>query len=412
MEFEKVVKISVEKIVVPEGRLRKNLGDVEDLARSIKLAGSLQPIVVRPLEDGRYELVLGERRLKAMQQLGYSEVPAIVRPYDKRTARLAEIEENVRRLDYDSVERAKAIAEYYEIVKEILGEPKSGRPEALTPEQVEKAKQLREEGKSLSEIAGELGVGKVTVKRYLEKCESAVQTSSESGEKIVPKLLMPSTVLSGHGPAPERKLESELLPEKPALRSVAEELGVDHTTVAKATKVAGAIRKYPVLARLGKSTYVTRLAQIADFWKMSGEELETAVNLILTKGVGPEFAASLSRLTPEEREKLLEICKKEKVPEDIANVAARGIFGSRGAGVTPELAVKCAYMYKCVMFKVPLPRYEVLQALERAAADAKVDKETYIALASLEKLLDEGYIQESSYKSAAEVLRTKLYEKV
>jgi hypothetical protein len=202
------------------------------------------------------------------------------------------------------------------------------------------------------------------------------------------------------------------LPERPATRAVAEELGVSHMAVVKASKVAKAIKKYPVLERLGKSSHVTRLAQIADFWKMSEEELETAVDLILTKGVGPEFAASLSRLTPEEREKLLEICKKEKVPEDIANVAARGIFGSRGAGVTPELAVKCAYMYKCVMFKVPLPRYEVLQALEKAAADAKVDKETYIALASLEKLLDEGYIQESSYKSAAEVLRTKLYEKV
>jgi len=400
MEFEKVVKISVDKIVVPEGRLRKNLGNIEDLTRSIELAGILQPIIVRPLEDGRYELVLGERRLKAMQQLGYSEVPAIVRPYDKRAARLAEIEENVRRLDYDSVERAKAIAEYYEIVKEILGEPKSGRPEALTPEQVEKAKQMREGGKSLSEIAGELGVGKVTVKRYLEKCESAVQTSSESGEKIVPKVIA------------KKSLSSQLLPEKASTRNVAEELDVSQFAVIKASKVAEAIKKYPVLERLGKSTYVTRLAEIADFWKMSGEELETAVDLMLTKGVGPEFAASLSRLTHEEREKLLEICRKEKVPEDIANVAARGIFGSRGAGVTPELAVKCAYMYKCVMFKVPLPRYEVLQALERAAADAKVDKETYIALASLEKLLDEGYIQESSYKSAAEVLRTKLYEKV
>jgi len=407
MEFEKVVKISVEKIVVPEGRLRKNLGDVEDLARSIKLAGSLQPIVVRPLEDGRYELVLGERRLKAMQQLGYSEIPAIVRPYDKRAARLAEIEENVRRLDYDSVERAKAIAEYCEIVKEILGEPKLGRPEALTPEQVEKAKLLREQGKSFSEIAEEFGVNRETVRQYLEKYETAVQASSaESGEKIRNKLMKISSISS------QVHAEEKPLPGKPTTRAIAEELRVDQATVVRATKVAEAIKKYPVLERLSKSSHVTRLAKIADFWKMSGEELETAVDLILTKGVGPELAASLSRLTPEEREKLLEICKKEKVPEDIANVAARGIFGSRGAGVTPELAVKCAYMYKCVMFKVPLPRYEVLQALEKAAADAKVDKETYIALASLEKLLDEDYIQESSYKSAAEVLRTKLYEKV
>jgi hypothetical protein len=167
-----------------------------------------------------------------------------------------------------------------------------------------------------------------------------------------------------------------------------------------------------VLERLGKSTYVTRLARIADFWKMSREELETAVDLILTKGVGPEFAASLSRLTPEEREKLLEICRKENVPEDIANMAARTIFGSRGVNMTPEVAVKHAFMYKCVEFRVPLPRYEVLQALEEAAVKEGVKKEIYIALAVLEKLLDEGYIKDSSYNSAAEVLRTQLYLKV
>jgi ParB-like chromosome segregation protein Spo0J len=340
-----------------------------------------------------------------MQQLGYSEVPAIVRPYDKRTARLAEIEENVRRLDYDSVERAKAIAEYYEIVKEILGEPKPGRPEALTPEQVDQARKLRDQGKSLREIAELLKVDEVTVWRHLKKAEKAVQAIAETIAKPITAL----SVLQEK--TPEEELSGKL-PERAATRAVAEELGFSQPAIVKATKVAEAIKKYPVLERLSKSSHVTRLAEIADFWKMSREELETAVDLMLTKGVGPEFAASLSRLTPEEREKLLEICEKEKVPEDIANVAARGIFGSRGAGVTPELAVKCAYMYKCVIFKVPLPRYEVLQALEKAAADAKVDKETYIALALLEKLLDEGYIQEPSYKSAVEVLRTKLYEKV
>jgi len=407
MEFEKVVRIPVEKIVVPENRLRKNLGDVEDLARSIKLAGNLQPIVVRPLEDGRYELVLGERRLKAMQQLGYSEVPAIVRPYDKRMARLAEIEENIRRLDYDSVERAKAIAEYYEIAKQILGEPKPGRPEALTPEQVEKAKQLRGQGKSLSEVAEELGVGKETVRRYVEKYETSIQAPpAESGEKIVPKSVTVLPILSQKEQGPKAL---GVLPERSSSRVVAEELGVTHPAVVKATKVAEAIKKYPMLERLGKSTYVTRLAKIADFWKMSNEEVETAVELILTKGVGPEFAASLSRLTPEEREKLLEICEREKVPEDIANMAARSMFGSRSVNITPEAAVRHAFMYKCVEFKVPLPRYEVLQALEKAAAEEGVKKEVYMALAVLEKLLKEGYIKQSSYESAAEVLRTQLY---
>jgi ParB-like chromosome segregation protein Spo0J len=405
MEFEKVVKISVEKIVVPEGRLRKNLGDVEDLARSIKLAGSLQPIVVRPLEDGRYELVLGERRLKAMQQLGYSEIPAIVRPYDKRTARLAEIEENVRRLDYDSVERAKAIAEYCEIVKEILGEPKLGRPEALTPEQVDQARELRDQGKSLKEIAELLKVDEVTVWRHLKKAEKAVQATAETIAK-------PITALSVLQEKTFEEEFSEKLPERAATRAVAEELGFSQPAIVKATKVAEAIKKYPMLERLGKSAYVTRLAQIADFWKMSREELETAVDLILTKDVGPEFAASLSRLTHEEREKLLEICRKENVPEDIANMAARTIFGSRGVNMTPEVAVKHAFMYKCVEFRVPLPRYEVLQALEEAAVKEGVKKEIYIALAVLEKLLDEGYIKDSSYNSAAEVLRTQLYLKV
>mgnify|MGYP001603766927 CR=1 FL=1 len=53
--------------------------ELEQLKASIKECGIIQPIVVRPLAQGEYELVAGERRWRAVQALGMTEIPAIVR---------------------------------------------------------------------------------------------------------------------------------------------------------------------------------------------------------------------------------------------------------------------------------------------------------------------------------------------
>src|SRR4051812_14138946 len=53
--------------------------DLEDLAKSIREKGLLQPIVVRPLADGEFEIVAGERRWRAAQRAGIHDVPVLVR---------------------------------------------------------------------------------------------------------------------------------------------------------------------------------------------------------------------------------------------------------------------------------------------------------------------------------------------
>ena len=72
--------------------------ELEQLARSVREVGVLQPVVVRPSGDG-YELVMGERRWRAAQAAGLETIPAIVRPLSDREAALAALAENLQRED-------------------------------------------------------------------------------------------------------------------------------------------------------------------------------------------------------------------------------------------------------------------------------------------------------------------------
>ncbi len=80
------------------------------LADSIRSQGVVQPIVVRPLPDGTFEILAGERRWRAAQEAGCREVPVIVRDVDDRTAALLSMTENVQREDLNPVEEAEGIA--------------------------------------------------------------------------------------------------------------------------------------------------------------------------------------------------------------------------------------------------------------------------------------------------------------
>ena len=80
------------------------------LASSIEASGIVQPLLVRPLVDGSYELVAGERRWRAAQQAGLAEVPAIVREEDETTRLQTALIENVVREDLNPVDEARACA--------------------------------------------------------------------------------------------------------------------------------------------------------------------------------------------------------------------------------------------------------------------------------------------------------------
>lgn len=82
--------------------------ELEDLAQSIREHGIVQPIVVRPAPDNRehFELIAGERRWRAAQRAGLTDIPVIVRDVDDRVALELAIIENVQRSDLNPVEEA------------------------------------------------------------------------------------------------------------------------------------------------------------------------------------------------------------------------------------------------------------------------------------------------------------------
>jgi len=106
--------LELDSILVEEG-VRKTPGDeksLEELASSIARHGVLQPVLVEPAEEGRYKLLIGERRLKAAVKAGLKAVPAVVldeplRPDEALEARLVE---NLQREGLDPLDEAEAYA--------------------------------------------------------------------------------------------------------------------------------------------------------------------------------------------------------------------------------------------------------------------------------------------------------------
>jgi ParB family chromosome partitioning protein len=91
-------------------RTRMDEQSLAELADSIKAQGIMQPILVRPLEGGRYELIAGERRWRAAQRAGLSEIPALVRSVPDQAALALALIENIQREDLNPLEEAQGIA--------------------------------------------------------------------------------------------------------------------------------------------------------------------------------------------------------------------------------------------------------------------------------------------------------------
>src|SRR4051794_29181581 len=80
------------------------------LAGSLRERGILQPVLVRPLPGGTYELIAGERRWRAAQLAGLETIPALVRPHDDAASLELALIENMAREDLSPVEEARACA--------------------------------------------------------------------------------------------------------------------------------------------------------------------------------------------------------------------------------------------------------------------------------------------------------------
>ena len=82
---------------------------LQDLADSISAQGVVQPIVVRSIDDGRYEIIAGERRWRASQLAGLHEIPAVVRAVEDRDAIAIALIENIQRENLNPLEEARAL---------------------------------------------------------------------------------------------------------------------------------------------------------------------------------------------------------------------------------------------------------------------------------------------------------------
>jgi len=105
-----VNELSVDDIV-PNSRQPRTIFDdeaLQELAASILEYGILQPIVVRPIAEGKHELIAGERRLRAAKLAGLKAVPVLVRAADNQSSLEIALIENLQREDINSLESARA----------------------------------------------------------------------------------------------------------------------------------------------------------------------------------------------------------------------------------------------------------------------------------------------------------------
>mgnify|MGYP002344253584 CR=1 FL=1 len=97
---------------------------LEELAQSIRTYGLLQPVLVRPL-DGSFQLVAGERRLRACKLLGWTKIPAVVREVNDSAMVAIALIENLQREDLDFFEEAKGyerLLEDFDLTQEVLAQ--------------------------------------------------------------------------------------------------------------------------------------------------------------------------------------------------------------------------------------------------------------------------------------------------
>lgn len=82
---------------------------LQELAESIKAQGVIQPIVIRPIDSGGYEIIAGERRWRAAQLASLHEVPVVIRDVDDRSAIAMALIENIQREDLNPLEEAQSL---------------------------------------------------------------------------------------------------------------------------------------------------------------------------------------------------------------------------------------------------------------------------------------------------------------
>ena len=105
-----IQKINISQIIPNPSQPRKNFKDedLRELSSSIKNQGLIQPIIIKPIKDGQYQIIAGERRWRACQLNGMHEVECVIKNLDDTNVLEAALIENIQREDLNVIEEANA----------------------------------------------------------------------------------------------------------------------------------------------------------------------------------------------------------------------------------------------------------------------------------------------------------------
>ncbi|OGD32097.1 chromosome partitioning protein ParB [Candidatus Atribacteria bacterium RBG_16_35_8] len=176
-EKEFVVEMDTESLTPNLFQPRKNFDKekMEELKDSIKKHGMIQPIIVRKMTNG-YEIVAGERRLKAAKEIGLKKIPAIIKSVNNEKSLEIALVENIQREDLNPVEQANAfkrLADEFNLTQQELAEA-TGKSRALVTNTIRLLKLNPEIQKNISEGKISFGHAKLLLSIEDEEVQKAV----------------------------------------------------------------------------------------------------------------------------------------------------------------------------------------------------------------------------------------------
>src|SRR5579864_2624523 len=236
---------------------RRNVKEegLNELAESIRASGVVQPVIIRPAANGRYQLVAGERRWHASKRAGKTTIPAVVRQISNEQAMEITIIENLQREDLNPMEQARAferLSREFGLTQEQIA-ARTGKDRASIANFIRLLKLPEDVQNALEAGALSFGHGKVLLAlagfpEHMERAAREIiekQLSVRQTEELVARLLNPQVA--------EQKHEKQTVPIDPnvreAQRSLESSLGV----------------KVEILDRKGKGKIILKYGSLEDF---------------------------------------------------------------------------------------------------------------------------------------------------
>lgn len=228
-EVYEIGNLPLEVVIPDPNQPRSDIDEekIKGLAESIKEQGLLQPILVRPIESGKYQIVLGERRYRACKRLGLETIRAKIRELGDKQVLEIQIVENLQREDLNSIDEAKA---FKRMVDDL--------------------------GYTHEKIAERIGKSReyVTNKLRLLKLPSEIQDEIRKGKKGNIKESHARLLLSVNELDKQKQLAEKVIDERLTVRKT-EQLLRFLTKVTRETYVSSGIEKIPLLISFEPDVY-------------------------------------------------------------------------------------------------------------------------------------------------------------